>query len=174
MFKTYQIIRSNKSWCFVFLVCLFSSRKRQPMWSSDIIHYMMFWRVPNKMEQRTELTGFYVVVFMRIETIMSNFMRNWQFYNELGVADCNVTQLWCQRTVDTWKKLLADNASTYCVQTRWAKCPCFHPNTLQSRLWPVQLYFLGEKAETGRAEAFNRYMVCQYLSFQSSWLFPSS
>jgi len=120
MFKTYQIIRSNKSWCFVFLVCIFSSRKRQLMSSSDVIHYMMFWHVPNKMEQRTELIGFYVCVFMRIETILSNFMRNWQFYSELGIADCNVTQLWCQRTVDTWKNLLlADNASTH---KAWSLC----------------------------------------------------
>ena len=38
----------------------------------------MLWRVPNKMERRKELFGFYV--FMKIETILSNFVRNWQSF----------------------------------------------------------------------------------------------
>ena len=38
----------------------------------------MFWRVSNEMEQRKELIGVYV--FMRMETILSNFMRNWQSF----------------------------------------------------------------------------------------------
>ena len=37
---------------------------------------MMFWRVPNKMEQRKELTDFYV----SLETILSNFTKNWQSF----------------------------------------------------------------------------------------------
>ena len=61
---------------------------------------MMFWRVPNKMEQRNELTGFYV----SLQTILSNFTRNWQILQRASVVDCNVTQPWRQRTVDTWKK----------------------------------------------------------------------
>ena len=48
------------------------------MQSYDVIHCMMFWLVPNKMEQRKELIGFYL--FMRMETILSNFMRNWQSF----------------------------------------------------------------------------------------------
>ena len=39
---------------------------------------MMFWRVPTKMEQRNEFIGFYL--FMRMETILSNFMKNWQSF----------------------------------------------------------------------------------------------
>ena len=67
-----------------------------------------------------------------------------EFYSELGVADCNVTQSWRQRTVDFWKKyfLVITPALTkpgHCVLSRRAKCPCFHPYTLQSRLWPMQL-----------------------------------
>ena len=76
MFRTFQLRGWNKSWCFVFFVCIFSS-------SSDVIHYMIFWCVSNKMEQRKELIGLYV--FMRMETILSNSMRNWR-----------------QRTADTW------------------------------------------------------------------------
>ena len=83
---------------------------------SDVIHYMMFWRVPNKMEQRKELIGFYV----SLETILSNFPRNWQeFYSELGVADCKVTQPWRQRTVDTWKKTLVITPAL----TKPGQCP---------------------------------------------------
>ena len=65
-----------------------------------------------------------------------------------GIADCNVTLPWRQRTVDTWRrikqtnKLLLDEVLTKhgrCVLSRRAKCPCFHPHTLQSRL---KVFFL--------------------------------
>ena len=136
----------------------------------------MFWRVPNKMELRKELIGFYV----SLETILSNFTRNWEFYSELGVTECNVTQPWRQRTVDTWKKtfLVITPAFTkpgHNVLSRQAKCPRFHPYTLESRLWPMRFFktsFSSEEAETGRAEVFNGYMVCQQLSFQSSYFSP--
>ena len=48
------------------------------MLCSDAIHYMVFWRVLNKLEQRKEPIGLYVC--MRIETVLSNFMRNWQSF----------------------------------------------------------------------------------------------
>ena len=58
----------------------------------------------------------------------------------------------------------------HCVLCRRAKCPCFHPHTLQSRLkvFFLSFFFPGDEAETGRTEVFNGYMVCQHLSFQSS------
>ena len=131
-------------------------------------NYMMFWRVQNGAKKGT------IPVKLHEELT--------EFYSELGVADCNVTQPWRQRTVDTWKKtfLVITPAFTkpgHSVLSRQAKCPRFHPYTLESRLWPMRFFktsFSSEEAETGRAEVFNGYMVCQQLSFQSSWLFPSS
>ena len=144
---------------------------------------MMFWRVPNKMEQTKELIGF--CLFMRMETILSNFMRNYRVLHRAWYADCNVMLPWRQRTVDTWTRknnkyfLMITPVLTkpgHCVWSRRAKCPCFHPHTLQSRLkvFFLSFFFPGDEAETGRTEVFNGYMVCQHLSFQSSWIFPSS
>ena len=100
----------------------------------------MFWLVPNKLEQRKEPIGFYL--FMRMETILSNFYEELtEVYSELGIADCNVTLPWRQRTVDTWTRktnyfLMITPVLTkpgHCVPSRQAKCPCFHPHSLQSR-----------------------------------------
>ena len=146
----------------------------------------MFWRVPNKMEQRKELTGFYL--FMRMETVLSNVMRNWQSFTASLVLQI---VMWRYRdakeplTPEQEKKkkknyfFMITSVLTkpgYCVLSRRAKCPCFHPHSLQSRLKVLFLsfFFPGEDAETGRAEVCNGCMVCQHLSFQSSWLFPSS
>ena len=98
----------------------------------------MFWLVPNKMEQRKELIGFYL--FMRMETILSNFMRNWQSFTASLVLQI-VMWPWRQRTVDTWTRktnyfLMITPVLTkpgHCVPSRQAKCPCFHPHSLQSR-----------------------------------------
>ena len=81
---------------FIFLVCIFSS-------SSDVVHYMMFWRVPNKMEQRKELFGFYVFIYMDGDNPVKLREELTEFYSGLGVADSKMTQPWRQRTADTWK-----------------------------------------------------------------------
>ena len=153
------------------------------MLCSDAIHYMVFWRVLNKLEQRKELIGFYL--FMRMETSLSNFMRNWQSFTASLVLQI---VMWLYR--DAKEPLTPEQEkNTYflmitpvltkpghCVLSRRAKCPCFHPHTLQSRLKVFFLSFFspGDEAETGGAEVCNGCMVCQHLSFQRSWPFPSS
>ena len=135
----------------------------------------MFWRVPNKMEQRKELIGFYL--FMRLETILSNVMRNWQRFTVSLVLQIVI---WHYRdakepvTPEQEKEknyfLMTTPVLTkpgHCVLSRWATCPCFHQHILQSRLevFFLSFVFLGDEAETGRAKVFNGYMVCQHLSF---------
>ena len=105
-----------------------------------------------------------------------------KLYSKLVSAHCNMTQPGCQGTTDTWKNYFSMITAAltkpgHCVLSRRAKCPCFHPYTLQSRLWPVWFKVAFppcDEAETGRVEVFNGYIVCQHQSFQSSWLFPSS
>ena len=67
----------------------------------------MFWRVPNKMEQRKELTGFYV----SLETILSNFKRNWQSFTASLVLQI---VMWCNRDA---KELLAPEKNYFLVIT---------------------------------------------------------
>ena len=144
---------------------------------------MMFRRVPNKMEQTKELNGFYV--FMRMETILPNFMRNWHSFTTSLVQQI---VMWRNRDAKERSHIKNNNyflvitpAFTepgHCVLSRRAKCRCFSPYTLQSRLWPMRLKSPSHspppaEAETGRAEVFNGYLVYPCLSFQSSWLFPS-
>ena len=119
---------------------------------------MLFWRVPNKMEQRKELIGFYV----SLETILSNFTRNWQSFTASLVLQI---VMWRHRDArepltperKPWVITPAPTKPCHSVLSRRAKCPCFHQYTLESRLWPMHLsktfpFFSGEEAETGRAE----------------------
>ena len=144
---------------------------------------MMFWIMPNKMQQRKELIGVYL--FMRMETILSNFVRNWQSFTASLVL-----QIVMWRYRDAKELLIPEQEKAnyflmitpvftnpgHCVPSRRAKCPCFHPHSLQSRLYLVFYFYFssGDEAETSRAEVFNGCMVCQHLLFQSSCIFPSS
>ena len=64
----------------------------------------MFWRVPNEMEQRKELIGF--CIFMRMETVLSNFMRIDSFTASLVLQ----IVMWCNRDA---KELLAPKNNNY-------------------------------------------------------------
>ena len=144
---------------------------------------MTFWRVANKMEQRKELIGF--CLFMRMETILSNFMGNWQSFTASLVLQI---VMWRYRDVKEPLTPEEENKNYFlmitpvltkpghCVLSRRAKCPCFHPHTLQSilKVFFLSVFSPGEEAETGGAVVCNGCMVCQHLSFQSSWIFPSS
>ena len=68
----------------------------------------MFWCVPNEMEQRKELIGFYV--FMRIETILSNFTRIDSFTASLVLQ----IVMWCNRNA---KEPLAPEKNYFLVIT---------------------------------------------------------
>ena len=111
------------------------------------------------------------------------FMRNWQRFTASLVL-----QIVMWRYRDAKEPLIPEQGKTnyflmitpvltkpgHCVPSRRAKCPCFHPHTLQSRfkVFFLSFFFPCDEAETGREEDFNAYMVCQHLSFQSSWIFP--
>ena len=131
----------------------------------------MFWRVPNEMEQRKELIGFYI--FMRMETILSNFMRIDSFTASLVLQ----IVMWCNRDA---KELLAPEKNYFLVITpapqslvivsylddKMSMFSPIHP-TVQTMACATFFFFLhlfssGEEAETGRAEVFNGYMVCHF------------
>ena len=147
------------------------------------LYCMMFSLAPNKMDQRKEPIGFYL--FIRMETILSNFVRNWQSFTASLVL-----QIVMWRYRDAKEPLIPEQGKTnyflmitpaltkpgHCVPSTQAKCPCIHPHSLQSRfkLFFLSFFLPGDEAETGREEVFNGYMVWQHLSFQSSWIFPSS
>ena len=91
---------------------------------------------------------------------------------------CYVTQPWRQRIIDTRKKGKRQTKrqhSQSLVIAFWVdeqKCTCFHPYTLQSRIWPMQilsLFFLIMKQKLVGLRCFNGYKVCQ-LSVRTSWL----
>ena len=107
---------------------------------------MMFRRVPNKMEQTKELNGFYV--FMRMETILPNFMRNWHSFTTSLVQQI---VMWRNRDAKERSHIKNNNyflvitpAFTepgHCVLSRRAKCPRFHPYTLWTIAYAIFFFF---------------------------------
>ena len=126
----------------------------------------MFWLVLNKMEQRKELIGFYL--FMRMETILSNFMRNWQSFTASLAL-----QIVMWRYRDAKEPLIPEQEKTnyflmiapvltkpgHCVPSRRAKCPCFHPHSLQSRL---EVFFLSFSPGMKQKLAGRRFLMATW------------
>ena len=143
-------------------------------------YFYLFFKQNGTKQRNTSVA----TIFMKMETVLSNITRSWHNF----VASF-VLHMLCDTTVapknhwhqgkkgggggggeETKRQHSQSLVIAFCVDEQ--KCTCFHPYTLQSRIWPMQLlslFFVIMKQKLVGLRCFNGYKVCQ-LSLRTSWL----